>query len=278
MRKTEKDSLVAGVPLGSIIPRKFKDSPELVVVRQPNAATTERFRRLAAKLDRANNGGPARTIVVTSATASEGKTLTSLNLALSLSEERERTTLLVDGDMRRPRITGMLTPKPKLGLSEVLAGEVPLEHALIRVQDSRVTVLPAGTPVSNPLQYLQHESARAVLGDLLRLFDRVVIDTPPSVPFSDASVFGSAADGTLLVVRAGRTKKPMIDRALESLEGNRLLGVLLNDVRLTAMDRYYYYYDDYDIYRYTPDDEREVEANGAVANGKSSDEKKGKDA
>lgn len=257
MRKTKKDSsLVAGVPLGSIIPRKFTETREMVVKEQPNAATTERFRRLAAKLDRAINGGPARSIVITSATVSEGKTITALNLALAFSEERERTTLLVDGDLRRPRLSSLLTPKPKLGLSEVLAGDIPLEHALIRVQDSRVTVLPAGSSLANPLQYLQHESARGLVEDLLRLFDRVVIDTPPSVPFSDASVFGSAADGAMLVVRAGRTKKQMIDRAFESLEGNRLLGVLLNDVKLTAIDRYYYYYDDYNIDRYTPDSEK----------------------
>jgi len=257
MRKTNKNgSLVAGVPLGAIIPRKFEDSKELVVKQQPNAATTERFRRLASKLDRAINGGPARSIVITSATASEGKTITALNLALAFSEERERTTLLVDGDLRRPRLSSLLTPRPKLGLTEVLAGDVPLEHALVRVQDSRVTVLPAGSAVSNPLQFLQHESARGLLEDLLRLFDRVVIDTPPSVPFSDASVFGSAADGALLVVRAGRTKKQMIDRAFASLDGNRLLGVVLNDVKLTAIDRYYYYYDDYNIDRYTPDDEK----------------------
>jgi capsular exopolysaccharide synthesis family protein len=182
--------------------------------------------------------------VITSAVPGEGKTTTAVNLALAFVEDRERRTLLVDADLRRPSVSRYLTPQPSFGLAEVLSGEVPLNQALIEMSDSRLWVLPAGAPTATPLDLFQADQLGPLIAELRRRFDRIVIDTPPTVPFTDAAVLAEHADGALLVVRAGATTRPLIQRARESLSGANFLGAVLNDVLVTVVDRYYYGYDD----------------------------------
>jgi capsular exopolysaccharide synthesis family protein len=243
--------LTAGVPLGGIIPRKFVDDPHLVMIGRSNSPLAERYRRLRLRIEQAGtDGAPRQIIVVTSAVPEEGKTTTAINLALAMAEDRDRRTLLIDADLRRPALTRYLTPQPTLGLSEVLNGDAPLDHALIEVKSSRLSVLPSGTPTANPLQLLQSDYLASVFAELRRRFDRVIVDTPPTVPFTDAAVLNAVADGALLVVRARKTTRPLILRARESLSHGNLLGVVLNDVNFTPVDRYYYHYDDYNPRRY----------------------------
>ncbi len=252
--------LVAGVPLGGIIPRKFTDDPHLVMVNKPGSPIAERYRRLRLKLDQPGPDGTSRQLmVVTSAVPEEGKTTTAVNLALAFAEDRDRRTLLIDADLRRPSVTRYVVPPPTLGLAEVLSGEASLEHVFIEVKTSHLTILPAGTPLKNPLELLRSDYLASVLADLRRRFDRIILDTPPTVPFTDAAVINAACDGALLVVRAGKTTGTLIDRACASLAHGTLLGVVLNDVAFTAIDRYYYQYDDYDPRRYA---ERDAAPNG----------------
>jgi receptor protein-tyrosine kinase len=246
-----------GVPLASILPRKFIDDAHLVMVNSQKDAVAERYRRLRARLEVPSEDGTAapRTILVTSAVPDEGKTTTAFNLALAFSEERQRSTVLVDLDLRRPSVGRYLMPAPKVGVTELLTSPIGLEHALITPTGTRLSVLPAGKPRSNPTELLRSASLATLLAELGKRFDWVVVDTPPIVPFSDASVLQPLVDGTILVVRAGATSKATVERALENLEGGFLLGVVLNDVVQTPVDRYYYRYDDYDPYRYTDQDE-----------------------
>lgn len=247
-----------GVPLASIIPRKLTDDPELVMAHRPKDAVSERYRRLRSKLEisREETGSAAKVVLVTSSVPDEGKTTTALNLALAFAEERQRSTLLVDLDLRRPSVGRYLTPPPSLGLSEMLGENVALDHVIIPVKSSRLHVLPAGRPASNPTELLRSAALGSAIEELRRRFDWIVVDTPPCVPFSDATVLQPLVDGTLLVVRAGVTAKATVERALESLEAGPLLGVVLNDVVATPVDRYYYRYDDYDPYRYSDDASR----------------------
>lgn len=247
--------LVAGVPLGGIIPRKFNDDPHLVVANKPGSPIAERYRRLRLKLEQPGpDGAPRQVVVVTSAVPEEGKTTTSVNLALAFAENRDRRTLLIDADLRRPSVTRYVVPPPTLGLSEILSGEATLDHVLIEMKSSHLTLLPAGAPSVNPLDLLRSDYLRSIVGELRRRFDRIVIDTPPTVPFTDAAVLNEVSDGALLVVRAGKTTGTLIDRACESLSHGTLLGVVLNDVVFTAVDRYYHHYDDYQPRRYAERD------------------------
>src|SRR5262245_9484289 len=250
--------VVAGVPLGGIIPRKLIDDPHLLVLSQPGSPIAERYRRLRLKLEAPSaEGAPRQVIVVTSAIPEEGKTTTSLNLALAMAEDRDRRTLLIDGDLRRPSVTRYVTPQPTLGLSDVLTGAAPLDHVLVELKASRLTMLPSGAPNPNPLELLQSDYLGGVFAELRRRFDRIVVDTPPTVPFTDAAVMNSVADGAILVVRARKTTRPLIERARQSLAHGVLLGVVLNDVEFTVIDRYYYQYDDYNPRRYAANADEE---------------------
>lgn len=244
--------MAAGVPLGGIIPRKFTDDPHLVILNRPGSPIAERYRRLRLKLDQPGPDGASRQIIlVTSAVPEEGKTTTTVNLALAFAEDRDRTTLLIDADLRRPSVSRYLVPPSKLGLADVLSGDVSLDHALLEIKTAHLSILPAGTPTSNPLQLLQSDYLGGVFAELRRRFDRIVIDTPPTVPFTDAAVLSAIADGSVLVIRAGKTTGTLINRARASLAHSTLLGVVLNDVAFTPVDRYYYQYDDYNPRRYT---------------------------
>jgi capsular exopolysaccharide synthesis family protein len=243
--------LVAGVPLGGIIPRKFVDDPHLVMIGRPSSPLAERYRRLRLRLEQpGTDSSPRQIIVITSAVPEEGKTTTAVNLALAMAEDRDRRTLLIDADLRRPALTRYLTPQPTLGLSEVLNGDAPLDHVLIEVKSSHLTILPSGASTANPLQLLQSDYLASVFAELRRQFDRIIVDTPPTVPFTDAAVLNSVSDGALLVVRARKTTKPLIERARQSLAHGNLFGIVLNDVNFTPVDRYYYHYDDYNPRRY----------------------------
>jgi capsular exopolysaccharide synthesis family protein len=238
-------------PIGSVIPRKFVDDPHLVVSHNPGSPLSERYRRLRMRLEEGTPGSfPSRATLITSAVPGEGKTTTAINLALAYAESMKRPTLLIDGDLRRPSVARYIRPEPTIGLSEILAGEALLDHALFKMSDSTLWVLPAGAPRETPLQLLQSEHLDGLISELRRRFDRIVIDAPPTVPFTDAAVLASHADGTLLVVRARTTTKPLIRRAVESLSGSSVLGVVLNDVAFTVVDRYYNRYDDYQPGRY----------------------------
>ena len=235
-------------PIGSVIPRKFVDDPRMVVSHDPGSLLAERYRRLRMRLDQ-ETGAPQVTLI-TSAVPGEGKTTTAINLALAHAESMRRPTLLIDGDLRRPSVSRYIRPEPSFGLSEVLAGKALLDHALIEMSGSRLWILPAGAPRETPLQLLQSEHLGGVIAELRRRFDRIVVDSPPTVPFTDAAALASHADGTLLVVRARTTAKSLIRRAVESLSGSGVLGVVLNDVEFTVVDRYYNRYDDYQPGRY----------------------------
>jgi receptor protein-tyrosine kinase/non-specific protein-tyrosine kinase len=245
--------LVAGVPLGAIVRRTLVNDPGLVMVSAPRSTVAERYRALVARLEQLSlpGGKSPQIIVITSSVPAEGKTMTAVNLALALAERRDRTTLLLDADLRRPAVSRYLTPAPKIGLSEVLSGGAPVDHAFLEIDDVRLTVLPSGSPNPTPLELLRSDYLGTLFDELRRRYDRVVVDTPPAVPFADAGVINTRADGALLVVRAGQTPKPMVDRALDSLDGGMILGAVLNDVHLTPVDRYYYQYDDYDPDRYS---------------------------
>lgn len=252
-RTLQVGPVTEGVPLAAIIPRKFTEDVELVMAHRPKDAVAERYRRLRAKLElaRDGSGAPARVILVTSSVPDEGKTTTAMNLALAFAEERQRSTLIVDLDLRRPSVGRYVTPPPSLGLTELLNDPVGLDHVLIQMKSPRLSVLPAGRPAGNPTELLRSATLASTMEELRKSFDWIVVDTPPCVPFSDAAVLQGLVDGTVLVVRAGATAKGSVDRALESLEGGPVLGVVLNDVVPTPVDRYYYRYDDYDPYRYS---------------------------
>ncbi|MBZ5638232.1 MAG: CpsD/CapB family tyrosine-protein kinase [Acidobacteriia bacterium] len=229
-----------GVPLSRIIARQLIESPEIVVRGASRSIAAEKFRRLKTLLEN-DPDGAAQVIVVTSSTPQEGKSLVALNLALAFASDRNTETLIVDADLRRPTQEKWVSPPPSLGLSDLLSGRADLEHTVMRFKDTTLEMLPAGHPPEDPVELLASDACRTIVAALRKRYRRVIIDTPPIVPFTDADVVARYADGVLLVVRSGRTPKLVFAQAASTVTSTRILGVVLNDVTANLADRGHHY-------------------------------------
>jgi capsular exopolysaccharide synthesis family protein len=200
----------------------------LVAALAPQSPPAERYRLLRTRVKRAENGRPIRAIVVTSPAKGDGKSLTAANLALTMAQEFSQRVLLLDADLRRPSLAQFFGLPESPGLSDVLIGGVDLERALVHLPDQHLTLMPAGSPAAQPAELLGSSAMRRVL-DLLRgRFDRILIDMPPVAPLADVHVISPMIDSLLMVVRAGITPKPAIERALSGLDMGKVLGLVLN--------------------------------------------------
>jgi len=230
------EQITAGVPLTKLIKRELTDDPEIVMLSRSRSLAAEKFRRLKTTLANEEDGGP-QVIVVTSTAPSEGKSLVSMNLALAFAADSSDEVLLVDADLRRPSIENWVSPPPKLGLAEVLEGRTELEHALLELKNSSLKILPAGTPPRDPVVLLSSATAKDLVSSLRKSFKRIIIDTPPVVPFTDADAIGVHSDGLIMIARARKTKSGLFQQAIQSLTSTRVLGVVLNDATFNLADR-----------------------------------------
>ncbi len=215
--------------------------PHLVAVSQPRSAYCEQFRSLRTRVLQAGERLDMRAFVVTSAGVAEGKTLTALNLAWLLAQTEGVRALVIDSDLRQPCATDYLGIDAEVGLSEVLGGQLKLEDAIVRLNPAGLYLLPGGQPRDDVAELLSGPSYARILTEVRRMFDYIIIDAPPLGIFSDANVLISRADGALLVVRAGKTRYSAVDKLLEQLPRERMLGVVLNrtDDQLDAASYYY---------------------------------------
>ena len=212
--------------------------PLLIAALAPQAPAAERYRLLRTRIKRAENGRNVRAIIVTSPAKGDGKSLTASNLALTMAQEFHQRVLLVDADLRRPSVARLFGLAEGPGLSEALMGVADLEACLVHLPDQHLTVLPAGTPTVQPAELLGSASMRRLLDGLRSRFDRIIIDMPPIAPLADVHVVSPIADGVLMVVRAGITPKPAIERALAGLDMAKVLGLVLNGAGEGAADGY----------------------------------------
>jgi capsular exopolysaccharide synthesis family protein len=202
--------------------------PLLVAALDPLSPAAEQYRSLRSRIGQAETGQAIRVIQVTSPGKHDGKTITSLNLALTMAQEFQRRVLVIDGDLRQPRIHARLGLPPGPGLVDVLTGGAALHEALVEMPDHRLTVLRAGRPCERPAEMLGSAPMRRLIDTLRTQFDRVVIDSSPAL-VSDPVAVASLADRVLLVVRAGMTTRPSIARAIAMLGPSKLLGLVFNE-------------------------------------------------
>jgi capsular exopolysaccharide synthesis family protein len=205
--------------------REYVD--KLVVSNTVPQALREQYRRLAANLHHAQEEAGIKTLMVTSAVPDEGKTLTATNVALTLSESYRRRVLLIDADLRRPSLDDVFMLPKGFGLNEALTGRADRKVSIIQVSRN-LSLLPAGAPDSDPMSKLTSDRMRNLIREASTAFEWVIMDTPPIGILTDAKLLGAMVDGALLVVRAGRTPANLIQRAVDSLGKNRILGVVLN--------------------------------------------------
>jgi capsular exopolysaccharide synthesis family protein len=204
----------------------------------------EQYRRLAAVLHDAQGTSSLRVVLVASAVSGEGKTLTSCNLALTLSESYRRRVLLIDADLRRPALHHIFKLDASVGLSDGLASSAD-SSLIVRQVSPNLAVLPAGRPNADPMAGLISDRMRRLIDEARQTFDWVILDTPPLVQLPDANLLASMADGAVLVIRADSTPHRMVQRALDALGRNRIVGAVLNQAATAPAPAYYSYYNSY---------------------------------
>ena len=223
--------------------RRFRPDATGKVIALPGvpAAAVEQYRRLAASLHHAQFEKTVKVLMITSASPGEGKTLTAANLALTLSESYRRKVLLIDADLRRPSLHHIFELPSVVGLSDALKSDTDQKLSVIQVSPN-LTVLPAGRPDSDPMSGLTSDRMRRIVQDAAAHFDWVIIDTPPVGFLSDANLLVAMVDAALFVVRAGKSPYRLIQRALDAIGRESVLGVVLNAIDENVDDAGYYYY------------------------------------
>jgi capsular exopolysaccharide synthesis family protein len=225
---SEIETITGRAPLG-IVPFDSSSKTQPLISSDQSSPRAEAFRTLRTNLRFADVDNPPKALVVTSALPSEGKSTSACNIALTLALNGSRVAL-IEADLRKPCACSYLGLDSAVGLTNVLAGQYPLDDVLIGFQGGLLTVLPAGPVPPNPSELLGSQLLAATVRTLAAAHDYVIIDAAPLLPVTDAAVLASAADGTLVVVRHGKSTRDELHRALQSLEAAnaRVLGTVVN--------------------------------------------------
>jgi len=204
---------------------------------------TEEFRTLRSRLYQMREKQPMRTLLVTSALPAEGKTIVAANLAQVIVRQHERRALLIDADLRWSRLHLNFGTTMKPGLSDYLMGDADELSVVQRGPFENLFLIPGGSHVANPAELISSGRMEQLLRRMAPLFDWVILDSPPAVPVSDASLLADMCDGVLLVVRSAQTPYDMAQRACQEFKEKHLVGVVLNDVEPEdGYSSYYYQY------------------------------------
>ena len=222
----------------------------LAMVTDARSPIAESYRHLRTSLLLSSAGQPPRTILVTSSQPSEGKTTTAINTAFMLAQTGAEV-LIIDCDLRRPRLHAHFHAPNTKGLTNWLSGETEIE-SLMQTYESQPNLkfLTSGPVPPNPAELLGSDEMRKLLGILSERFSHVVVDSPPAISFTDASILSTMVDGVVLVVHGGRSSRAVVRRAKQQLldVGAHIFGVVLNNVKMETQDYYYsgYYTTDYE--------------------------------
>lgn len=207
---------------------------------QPDSYVAEQYRTLRGRLDSLASQRPLKTIAVTSANAGEGKSTCAVNLATVTAMSVGRSVLLVDCDLRKPKVHWTLGIQPRVGLAEVLLNQATVDEAITKLDGVNLDVLPVRMIPSNPSELLASPEMRRVIEEVARRYDRVVLDTPACLGLPDAKSISELCDGLVMVVRAGVTPKEDVQAALDILDRRRVVGLVLNGAEATR-EQYGYY-------------------------------------
>ncbi len=212
----------------------------LVCFSDAESLAAEAFRLLGVRLRNLRRDRSLKKVLVTSTVPQEGKSMTAANLACTLALTTQQKILLLEGDLRRPSLSGKFGIGRNPGLCECLKGECALPRCIYHLEDASLWILPAGSAESNVLEVLQSGQLSVIMDQLAEWFDWIIIDSPPVLPLGDTSVWARLADGIILVTRQGTTERRHLQRGIEALEPKKLIGALLNCSQ-SSSDYHYYY-------------------------------------
>ena len=234
---TERPAIFASFPLLRV---SAPSQGRLVSVSEKDSPAAEAFRLLAVRLRHLRRDRPLKKVLITSSIPQEGKSTCSANLACSLALRAQQRTLLLEGDIRRPSLAPMFGLAPRPGICEWLREERELKDIVYFLEGPGVWFMPAGSSPSNPLELLQSGRISILMDKLAELFDWVIIDSPPVLPLADTSIWSRLCDGILLVARQGISEKRQLQRGVESIEPQKLIGAILNSSNSAPHSDYYY--------------------------------------
>jgi polysaccharide biosynthesis transport protein len=235
--------------------------PELLVNADARSALAEAYRQLRTSVLLSTAGRAPKTLLITSSVPSEGKTTTAVNTAISLAQTGANV-LVIDADMRRPRLHGIFDTNNQQGLSTILSSEMAESEVLGIIRQHTATglyLLTSGPIPPNPAELIGSDQMRNLLKILGSSFTHIVIDSPPIASFTDGVLIASMVDGVLLVVHSGKSSRGIVRRSRQLLQdvGAKVFGVVLNNVNLRSQDSYYYYNSYYHQSYYTADADTE---------------------
>ena len=226
---------------------------KMVSFFEPTSMAAEQFRKLRTYIIKPGMENSTKTILVTSAMASEGKSLIAINFAISIAAELHSYALLVDCDLRNPTLSRSFGFDQGNGLSNYLAGEVELPEILVKTPVDKLSIIPGGALQENPVELIGSNKMKSLVTDLkTRYADRyIILDSSPLLATTEPSVINEMVDGIIIVIKAGVTPRESVQQAIKLLDKKKIIGVVLNDLefktealiqRYFGSDRYYYNY------------------------------------
>jgi len=211
-----------------------------IALLQPDSYVAEQYRSLRGRIDALASQRPLKTLAVTSANSGEGKSTCSVNLASVTAMSVGRSVLLIDCDLRRPKIHWTLGLQPQVGLAEVLMNQASVDDAIQKLDGVNLDVLPVRSVPSNPSELLGSAEMRKLTEEVAGRYDRVILDTPACLGLPDAKSISEMCDGLVMVVRAGVTPQEDVKAALDILDRSRVVGLVLNGSE-ASQEQYGYY-------------------------------------
>jgi len=208
--------------------------PRIVAFHDPKSTVTEQYRTLRTNIQAISSKNPIRAITITSSIHAEGKTITAINLAVSMAHDlSKKKILLVDADLRRGRISKYLGVNSEAGLADLIANGTNIDQALLNIGIDNLTILPAGKIPNNPAELLGSAKMKNLIDILKAKYDYIVFDTPPIVPVTDAGLVGAQTDGVVLVIQAERTQKGIVQHTegLLAQAQAKLIGYILTNIQ-----------------------------------------------
>jgi capsular exopolysaccharide synthesis family protein len=219
------------------IARKTVDSkvdPRIVAFYEPTSPVTEQYRTLRTNIQALSTTKPLKALTITSSVHGEGKSITSINLAISMAHDlSKKSILLVDADLRRSRVSKYLGFKSETGLADLISNGANIDEALINVGIDNLTILPAGKAPHNPAELLGSLKMKNLIALLRSKYDYVIFDAPPVIPVTDAGLIGAQSDGVIMVIQAERTQRGVIrhSEGLLKQAQAKLLGYILTNIQ-----------------------------------------------
>ena len=225
---------------GAGVEEASESNKRRIALLQPDSYVAEQYRSLRGRIDSLASQQELKTIAVTSANAGEGKSTCAVNLAAVTAMSVGRRVLLIDCDLRRPKVHWTLGLQPAVGLGEVLVGQATIDEAIQTIEGVDLDVLPVRSIPSNPSELLASPEMKQLIASVAERYDRVLVDTPACLGLPDAKSVSEMCDGLIMVVRAGVTPKEDVEAALDVLGRSRIVGLVLNGSE-ASREQYGYY-------------------------------------